>query len=182
MIPVTLTTERLVLDQPTLADVSLMAEYCADPLFETTMNTPWPYERKHAVQFIESLVPMGWEDEREYTWALRADGDFLGVIGYREASRDIGYWLGAPHRGLGYMTEAATAVVEWLFSRGKTEVEWECVPGNTASAGVARKLGFTFSGTGPSAFTNRDGSPALAWHATLGSADDRAVKDGWPLP
>jgi len=180
MIPITLTTERLLLDQPTLADVALIAEYCSDPLFETFMNTPWPYERKHATQFVESYVPIGWEDDREYTWALRADGTFLGVIGYREATRDIGYWLGKPHRGRGYMTEASTAVVDWLFDRGKRTLTWECIPGNDASASVARKLGFAYTGTGPSALTSRDDSTAVAWHATLNSTDDRTVKDGWP--
>ena len=182
MIPVTLTTARLVLDQPTDADVTLIAKYCADPLFETTMNTPWPYERKHAVQFVDSLVPIGWEDDREYTWAIRGGEDFAGMIGYREASGAIGYWLGEPHRSLGYMTEAATAVVDWLFSLGKPAIAWECVPGNLASANVARKLGFTFTGEAPSSLTTREGAANQAWHATLASADDRSPKPGWPLP
>jgi RimJ/RimL family protein N-acetyltransferase len=182
MIPVTLTTERLHLDQPTDADVTLIAQYCSDPLFETTMNTPWPYERKHAVQFVESFVPIGWEDDREYTWAIRSGGDFVGMIGYREASGDVGYWLGEPHRGLGYMTEASTSVVDWLFSRGKASISWECVPGNLASANVARKLGFSYTGVGPSSLTAREGSPDTAWHATLAATDDRSPKPGWPLP
>lgn len=182
MIPVTLTTERLVLDQPTLADVALIAQYCADPLFETTMNTPWPYERKHAVHFVESHVPIGWEDDREYTWAIRADDEFLGVIGYREETRDVGYWLGAPHRGRGYMTEAGSAVVDWLFAQGKPALAWEALPGNLASASVARKLGFAFTGSGPSALVSRDGSTAQSWHAALAADDDRSAKDGWPLP
>ncbi|ODU63181.1 MAG: hypothetical protein BGO97_03495 [Micrococcales bacterium 70-64] len=179
MIPVTLTTPRLVLDQPTLADVELIAKYCSDPLFEQYMNTPWPYERKHALHFVESYVPIGWEDDREFTWAIRADGEFVGVVGYREETRDIGYWLGAPHRGAGIMTEAATAVVDWLFEQGRSEIAWECIPGNTASASVARKLGFAFAGEGPSALTSRDGGTATAWHGTL-TAADRAEKPGWP--
>jgi RimJ/RimL family protein N-acetyltransferase len=181
MIPVTLTTERLKLDQPTLADVTRIAEYCADPLFETTMNTPWPYERKHAVQFVESLVPIGWEDDREYTWAIRSGDELLGMIGYREASGDFGYWLGAPHRGLGYMTEAGTAVVDWLFAQGKASIAWECVPGNVASAGVARKLGFTYTGAGPTSLAAREGAATDAWHGILAATDDRAEKPGWPL-
>ena len=180
MIPVALATERLLLDQPTLADVALIAEYCGDPLFEVYMNTPWPYERKHAVHFVEHYVPIGWEDDREFTWAIRCDGDFLGVIGYREATRDIGYWLGAPHRGRGYMTEAATVVVDWLFGQGRTELQWECIPDNAASASVARKLGFTFTGTGPSALTSRDDSVATSWHASLAATDSRDEKSGWP--
>ncbi|MBU1589323.1 MAG: GNAT family N-acetyltransferase [Actinobacteria bacterium] len=182
MIPVALATERLVLDQPTIADVTLITEYCGDPVFEHYMNTPWPYERKHAVHFVEQYVPIGWEDDREYTWALRSGDDFLGVIGYREATHDIGYWLGAPHRGSGYMTEAAGAVVDWLFSVGRDHLAWECIPGNLASAAVARKIGFSFTGEGPSALTSRDDTVATAWHASLAATDDRAPKPGWPLP
>jgi RimJ/RimL family protein N-acetyltransferase len=63
MIPVVLRTERLLLDQPTLADVDPMAEYCRDPVFEEFM--------------------------------------LLGMIGYRSPTGDLGYWLGAPHRGRG---------------------------------------------------------------------------------
>ena len=181
MIPVTLATDRLVLDQPGTADRELIAEYCSEPLFETHMNTPWPYGLRHATHFVNDYVPMGWRTDAEYTWAVRADGVFLGVIGYREATRDIGFWLGAPHRGRGYMTEAAGAVVDWLFAQGRDEITWECIPGNTASAGVARKLGFTFSGTAPSALTSRDGTTADSWHGTLGAADPRTPRPGWPL-
>ena len=99
MMPVTLRTERLVLDQPTPDDIDLIAQYCSDPVFERLMTTPWPYERKHAAHFVEKYVPLGWEDETEFTWAIRSDSDFLGMIGYRAQLRMIGYWLGAPHRG-----------------------------------------------------------------------------------
>jgi len=182
MIPVTLSTERLVLDQPASADRELIAEYCSDPLFETYMNTPWPYELKHATHFVTQYVPMGWRTDAEYTWAIRAGGTFLGVIGYREATRDVGYWLGAPHRGHGYMTEAATAVVDWLFAQGLPEINWECIPGNEASVGVARKLGFTYTGTSPSILCSRDGVVPESWHATLSATDGRDPKSGWPLP
>ena len=182
MIPVTLTTERLVLDQPSLADANHIAEYCSDPLFEHLMTTPWPYERKHAVHFVESYVPIGWEDDKEYTWAIRRDGEFAGMIGYRTELGMIGFWLGAPHRGLGIMTEAATAVVDWVFEQGSPAVRWECVEGNAASASVARKLGFTYTGSGPGAVTARDGSASPSWLATLLATDSRAEKPGWPQP
>jgi len=180
MIPVTLGTERLTLDQPATADRELIAQYCSDPLFESYMTTPWPYEVKHATGFVTDYAPMGWRTNAEYTWAIRAEGVFVGVIGYREATRDIGYWLGAPHRGHGYMTEAAGAVVDWLFAQGRDELAWECVVGNTASAGVARKLGFAFTGVAPSSQPARDGTPQPSWHGVLTATDSRAPQPGWP--
>ena len=70
----------------------------------------------------------------------------LGVIGLRAHRNMIGFWLGAPHRGQGYMPEALAAVADWSFSRGAEVLEWECVIGNGASLAVARKTGFTYSG------------------------------------
>jgi len=180
MIPVILRTQRLVLDQPTAVDRHLVAEYCRDPLFEGFMTTPWPYELTHATAFVNDMVPMGWRTDTEYTWAIRVDGELGGMISFREELRMIGYWLGAPHRGHGYMTEAASAVVDWVFSIGRPTVLWECVAGNLASASVARKVGFRYTGTRPAAVIARDGSETLAWHGELGAGDDRSPRPGWP--
>ncbi|MFC6354740.1 GNAT family N-acetyltransferase [Luethyella okanaganae] len=101
MEPVVLRSDRLVLDQPVVADIDRVAEYCRDPLFERFMTTPWPYTRDHAEGFLSEYVPNGWSTGREATWALRAtdEGPLLGVIGIRLQRTDIGYWLGTPHRG-----------------------------------------------------------------------------------
>ncbi|MDQ1572399.1 MAG: hypothetical protein QOF79_3073 [Actinomycetota bacterium] len=180
MDPAALTTARLVLDQPTLADADLIAEYCQDPVFEHFMTTPWPYTRPDAVGFIEEYVPGGWATGREYTWAIRTEGRFLGVIGYRIAGRDIGFWLGEPHRGNGYMPEATATVVDWLFGLGTPGVRWECVVGNLSSLAVARKAGFRFTGEREATVRDRDGGHPLAWHGELSPDDSREPKPGWP--
>lgn len=180
MMPVGLATPRLVLDELLPADRELVIEYCRDPIFESYMLTPWPYQPEHADMFIDKIAPAGWATGREYTWALRHDGTFLGVIGYRAATRDVGYWLGRPHRGHGYMTEAVDAVLEWLFSTDIDTVRWECVVGNLASMSVARKAGFRYTGEAPSALGSRAGRAPLSWHGELLASDDRAEKPGWP--
>ena len=182
MKPVTLRTPRLVLDQPVASDRDRIVEYCRDPVFERFMTLPWPYEPKHADFFIDELAPQGWESGDELTWAIRESqgGPLLGALGWRKPTNDIGYWLGAPHRGKGYMTEAVCGVADHLFSSlGLESIVWECVVGNAASAGVARAAGFHFTGTGPSRLGFRDGSHPLAWHGIL-AAVDRERKDGWP--
>jgi RimJ/RimL family protein N-acetyltransferase len=182
MKPVELRTRRLTLDQPTRADRDLIVEYCRDPLFERFMLTPWPYQPEHADTFVDRYVPEGWRTDREFTWALRRDGVFLGVVGFREAAHDIGFWLGAPYRGNGYMPEAVTTVLDWAFDvRGADSVVWECMEGNVASMTVARKTGFAFTGAGPSLIPARDGSHPAAWHGRLHAEDDRAPKSGWPV-
>lgn len=184
MIPVTLSTERLTLSAPTTSDIDRIAEYCQDPQFERYMATPWPYERQHAEGFVEVMVPGGWASDEEYTWAIR-DGEseeLLGMIGWRSERGDVGYWMGAPHRGRGYTREALAAVCEWVFvERGVDRLTWESVAGNLDSARVARSVGFRYVAEAPMLLAFRDGSHPDGWHAELRRDDDRLVKEGWPL-
>ena len=183
MTPVDLRTARLVLDQPRSADIDLVAQYCTDPLFETYMTTPWPYLRQHASHFVDDHVPTGWAQGSEATWALRASGTFLGVISLRLAEDMVGYWLGAPFRGNGYMSEALAGVCSYAFDvLGRDVVRWECVSGNIASASTARAVGFRYTGEGPADVVARDGSRPPAWHGILRSTDSRERQPGWPLP
>ena len=184
MIPVTLSTERLVLSIPVEADIDRITLFCQDPLFERYLTTPWPYERRHAQGFVREIVPSGWASDAEYTWAIRLQDDdaLLGVIGWRADRGDVGFWMGAPHRGNGYMSEALATVCEWVFvERGLDRVAWESVWGNYDSARVARAVGFRFLGEAPVELPFRDGSRPDGWHAELRRDDDGSVRDGWPL-
>ena len=187
-----LRTERLVLSVPTARDIPAITTYCQDPLFEHLMTTPWPYTEGDAAYFVQNIVPTVWRSGVEFTWALRlagpggpgssardgaadaADLPLIGMIGYRVPTGDLGFWLGADHRGNGYMPEAVAAVAEWVFARGAASIGWECVVGNVASAAVARKSGFRFTGTRPSSLEFRDGSHPPAWHGVLGAPALRA--------
>lgn len=183
MKPVRLSTPRLVLDAPTRDDRQLITQYCQDPFMSAYTTIPSPYSSRDADFFIERIVDPGWADDSEYTWALRdADGAPLkGAISWRRARSDIGYWLGAPHRGSGLMPEAVGAVCDWLFrSRITDVVRWEAFQPNAASLHVARRAGFTFTHEGPSDLEARDGTHPLSWHAELHATDSRLVKPGWP--
>lgn len=187
MQPVTLRTERLVLDLPAPSDSGRIAAYCSDPLFERYLTTPWPYTPEHAAAFVDEMVPAGWADGSEATWAIRThdDSPLLGVISIRTARNDVGFWLGADQRGNGYMQEALIAVAHWAFTGGvlppTDAIAWECVAGNLASAAVARGAGFTFTGTSPSAVSARDGSHPTSWHGVLLRSNNVAqARASWP--
>ncbi|NQX27111.1 GNAT family N-acetyltransferase [Microbacteriaceae bacterium VKM Ac-2854] len=172
MQPIALETERLVLSAPVESDIDAITAACQDPLFESFMTTPWPYERRHAEWFVREHVPEGWRDETELTWALRRspDGVAFGMLGtrtYPDGVVDLGYWLTASARGAGLMTEAVRAVIDWLqHERGVDEILWEAFPGNIASAAVARRSGFSYAGLHPSRVRPREGAAPLAWHGT----------------
>jgi RimJ/RimL family protein N-acetyltransferase len=186
--PVILRTERLTLSTPVPVDRPRVYEYCQDPLFIDYMTLPWPYTANDAVFFLETLVPNGWRDEREFTWALReAPGSpLLGVVGMRvqpePRTLDVGYWLGAPHRGNGYMAEAVRRAVEWAFDTLPVDtVLWECVAGNHASVRVAAASGFAYTGEAPARLAMRDGRHPPAWHGELlRGADSAEAAATWP--
>lgn len=184
MEPVTLRTRRLVLDTPRPTDAATIAAHCTDPLFERFLTTPWPYTRAHADGFIAGAVPDGWAADAEYTWALRtgSDGELLGVISVRRAHGDIGFWLGSPHRGNGYMAEAAAGVADWgLRTLGLPRVLWQGYPDNTASAVTARRAGFAYTGVGPALAPGRDGThPACLQGEVTLSTDPAEAAASWP--
>jgi [ribosomal protein S5]-alanine N-acetyltransferase len=60
---------------------------------------------------------------------------------------ELGYWIGKPHIGQGYMTEALTIIVAHSFSSLKLHrLEAACVPENEPSQRVLRRAGFRAEG------------------------------------
>ena len=188
MEPVELRSERLILSTPVASDIDAITHYCQDPLFERFLTTPWPYTRADAEDYVERTVPRWWAEGSEYAWAIRSadDGALLGMISWRTRG-DLGFWMGAEHRGRGYMVEALAAVIEWVFAdavvdgRPVDRIDWETLPGNDASARVARAAGFRYTGLAPVIIPARDGSFPDSWHGVLLRDDDRDLKGGWPL-
>jgi [ribosomal protein S5]-alanine N-acetyltransferase len=59
----------------------------------------------------------------------------------------LGYWMGKPYSGKGYMKTAVRTALEMLFSNTSIErVEAVCLPGNAPSEGLLRRLGFRKEG------------------------------------
>lgn len=184
MRPVGLRTPRLVLDEPVFADADLVTRYCRDPQFEAYLTTPWPYTRADAETFLGVHVPESWATGAELTWAIRlaSGGPILGVISIRDGVHELGYWLGAEHRGAGYMSEAAIAVADWALDGGirhATSLRWRAVEGNVASARVARAAGFRRIDVEDPTVPTRDGGTLPAWHALRTSTVDPAAFASW---
>ena len=84
---------------------------------------------------------------------LKATGAVIGSIGLRrdsdlasgEGECELGYWLGVPFWGKGYMPEAAREVLRHAFEDLQLDVVW-CgyYEGNAQSKRVQEKLGFVF--------------------------------------
>lgn len=61
---------------------------------------------------------------------------------------EVGYWTHVNQGGLGYATESSGAMIRTAFEvYGVDRVEIHCATGNTASAAIPAKLGFTHEAT-----------------------------------
>jgi len=59
----------------------------------------------------------------------------------------LGYWIGAPYAGQGYMTAATGLLLAFAFERlGLHRVEAACMPHNAASIALLKKQGFEHEG------------------------------------
>jgi ribosomal-protein-alanine N-acetyltransferase len=59
----------------------------------------------------------------------------------------LGYWMGAPHAGQGYMSAALQAVLPFCYDELRLHrVEAACIPRNTPSIRLLEKSGFAREG------------------------------------
>lgn len=184
MQPVSLRTERLELSVPTASDIDAITAGAQDPEVPRWTTLPSPYERRHAEDFIR-LAGEWWDAGTELTWSIRVDGTWIGMMGLRDpapgGAAEIGFWLAAPWRGRGYVSEAARAVIDFGFGGPLhlARIQWKANVGNVASARTARGLGFRYEGLLRQALSDPRGRYD-GWIAGLLSTDDRAPQP-WPV-
>jgi len=144
-IPV-LETERLTLRAPCHEDASAMANLVNErSIAENTARIPHPYGIADAKQFIGAVN----RQEGEATFAIIRNGALIGACGVdpRSGVAEIGYWLGVPHWGHGFATEAARAVIDHAFGELRHEtLEAGARVSNPASRRVLEKCGFQWTG------------------------------------
>jgi ribosomal-protein-alanine N-acetyltransferase len=62
-------------------------------------------------------------------------------------SANLGYWMGAPYAGKGFMSVAVAAIIPFSHGAlGLKRIEAACIPGNTASVRLLEKSGFMREG------------------------------------
>jgi RimJ/RimL family protein N-acetyltransferase len=110
---------------------------------------PHPYTLEHAVGFIGHALSQSPACHR----AIVIDGEAVGSIGLKlgtdveRVSAEVGYWLGAPYRGRGVMTEAIRAFTDEAFETFElTRIFALPFAHNVASCRALEKAGFTLEG------------------------------------
>ncbi len=146
-----LTTERLILRPFALGDAPAVQRLAAArEVAEGTLLIPHPYPEGAAEEWIRG------HDEQSvnhiFAIAPRDGGEVMGAIGLhmeRQHERaEIGYWLGVPYWGRGFVTEAAAAVVAYAFEHlGVNRVFAFHFARNPASGRVLARVGMRPEGT-----------------------------------
>lgn len=149
----TLHTTRLTLRPMHLEDADDITRLLQEKRIVEMMSIiPWPYERSHAVEWLERITAGRKVDRNEcFAITLRESAEFLGVIGLHPDEvapwAFFGYWLGIDHWGRGYMTEALCEVLRFGFEDlGLRRIEACHFAHNPASGRVMRKAGMRFEG------------------------------------
>jgi RimJ/RimL family protein N-acetyltransferase len=143
---VVLETERLVLRQPTLADVKAIARVVGDKRVSINLRrVPHPYSADDAISFVTTTAAT--IDTVFLVEHERAAVGLVGVSWENENAPELGYCFGVDHWGKGYATEAARAVIDYAFEEFAID---QLLAGarvlNPASRHVLEKCGFQWTG------------------------------------
>ncbi|MES0343707.1 MAG: GNAT family N-acetyltransferase [Anaerolineales bacterium] len=149
----TLQTERLILRAFQMDDAPAVEKYVAEEaIAATTLNIPHPYTLDMAEEWIGTHKE-AFENGQAVRFAITLGdrGKLLGAIGLEITAAheraEIGYWIGKPHWGKGYCTEAAIAVLQHGFdSLGLERIFATHFRKNPASGRVMQKAGMEHEG------------------------------------
>ena len=145
-----LVTERLVLRPPHADDIPELVQLAGNRrIAEMLARMPHPYGEREARAFVERSRRAS--SGRTYALTMAESGAFLGCAGLdqREAGLELGYWVGEPHWGKGFATEAAHALVDLAFRVTELDrLHVACRVTNAGSRRVIHKCGFQYAGQG----------------------------------
>ncbi|WP_030694151.1 GNAT family N-acetyltransferase [Streptomyces globisporus] len=176
MDPITLTTDRLRLRTFVPEDADTVYAICQDPAILRWTTVPDPYKREDAEFFLNRLVPDGWREDKEYSFAVEplGGGPLIAAVSLHDRGAgvwEVGFWLAAEARGQGHMTEAVRALAHWAFTGlGCVRLVWRAEVGNTGSRAVAERVGFVVEGVQRAALANK-GTLRDGWVGALLPSD-----------
>ena len=134
-----------------LSDKTSLAQNLNNPkvLQNLRDGIPYPYTIQDAEDFIRTMLSA--EKENTFSFAIALDNQAIGSIGvFRRDDRsgEIGYYIGEPYWGNGYMTDAVKQICRYVFAHSDiVRIYAEVYAHNTASCRVLEKAGFHYEGT-----------------------------------
>lgn len=129
------------------------AEFIALATESVGLLRPWiepPMDREGFARYLNAL-----DGERKvgFLICLRETGRIAGLVNLNEITRGalqsayLGYWIGAPYAGQGYMSDGLSQVIDAAFGElGLHRLEANIQPANSRSIGLVKRLGFVREG------------------------------------
>ena len=126
------------------------------------LRVPFPYRARDGAEFVQR-ARRSWRSGEALALTIvhGTTGHVIGGIGLHGISwehrhAEVGYWIGRPHWGLGYASEAVGALLTESFETLHLHrVEAGVFRGNSGSVNVLRKAGFRPEGVRREAFWRR---------------------------
>ncbi|EEA94313.1 GNAT family N-acetyltransferase [Pseudovibrio sp. JE062] len=158
----TLTTQRLYLRAPSMADFAQWADLRARSRdFLQPWEPTWPADDLTKTSFRKRIrrYNRNIREGSHYPFFLfnRDTDELLGGLNLSNVRRGVaqatslGYWMGAQFAGSGYMKEAVTRVCCFCFNDLHLHrIEAACLPSNEVSRALLTKVGFSELGYAPS--------------------------------
>lgn len=149
-----LKTKRLILRKWEISDADSLFEYAKNPDVGPIAGWP-PHKNVDESKFVIENVLNGAEC---YAICEKENGIAIGAVelklnGHtdmtdRDDECELGYWLGKPFWGRGYMPEAAEELIRHGFEKlGMKKIWCGYYDGNLKSKRVQEKLGFVYHST-----------------------------------
>jgi [ribosomal protein S5]-alanine N-acetyltransferase len=144
----TLATPRLHLRPFEMRDAAEVQRLAGDPVVSATaLELPHPFLDGMAEAWIASHPELHAAGRLSaFAITVRGSGELCGAVGLtvepEHGRASLGYWIGRPHWGRGYATEAARVVIAFGFERmDLRRIHADHLGSNAASGSVLRKLG-----------------------------------------
>ncbi|WP_235890614.1 GNAT family N-acetyltransferase [Martelella alba] len=147
-LPPFIDTKRLRLRPHRLSDCGPISETLSD--FRVTRmlaRVPYPYGEDDARDWLNLILAP--DDGWHFAITQPADDVHIGTISieHRQQAWHLGYYLNRYYWGRGFMSEAASGLIERFFSRhGNVALHSGAYAENRASQRVQEKLGFRVTG------------------------------------
>ncbi len=149
-----LETIRLILRPWRETDAESLYEYAKNPLVGPSAKWPVHTSVENSRQIIRDVLSA----DETYAVTLKNDDTAIGSIGLLIGDKsdldinadeaEIGYWIGVPYWGRGFIPEAAREIIRYAFTNLEMSILW-CgyFDGNEKSKRVGEKCGFRFHHT-----------------------------------
>lgn len=152
-------TERLILRPWTESDAESLYNLAKDPLVGPIAGWPVHTSIENSREIINAIL----SSEGTYAVTLKGEDKAIGSIGLmvgdksnigiKDDEAEIGYWVGVPYWGNGFIPEAVKALMKYAFEERDMSILW-CgyFDGNEKSKRVQEKCGFKYHHTKENTF------------------------------